>query len=316
MPTADDFKAKGNEAFKNKEFVKAAKIYRDAIALDPKSAVLYSNRAQCFLNMNDWSRAYRDTEAGLLLNPSGNIREKLLYRRGLAAKQIGEMEVASKSFEEVVQLDPLNRYAREELHKLLHLSRHKKPKSSDEVQIPLEVVDQLPPPFLNIAHDKEKVVTGDIDRPLANEVNSTIQELFGRQETKKESPTSRIAAVNFNEMPSMRHLKSLVNIPKEKKVEAYNLVNDMDNSTFKEMFSSTGVEPDFFDFYVESSLFALNNGGKPIAQILSTFQLFQSFPRFYIAVSMCPSSLISGLLAAVSRNLPKHGAAFQKLLSQ
>ncbi|OBA21714.1 hypothetical protein METBIDRAFT_26517, partial [Metschnikowia bicuspidata var. bicuspidata NRRL YB-4993] len=65
MPTFDEFKTEGNRAFAAGEYKRAAKIYRDAISQHGNHAVLYSNRAQCFLNLKNWDRAYKDAEAGL-----------------------------------------------------------------------------------------------------------------------------------------------------------------------------------------------------------------------------------------------------------
>lgn len=316
MPTADDFKAKGNEAFAKKEFLKAAKLYRDAIALDSTNPVLYSNRAQCFINLADWTRAYRDSEAGLVSNPNDKIRGKLLFRRGLCAKELGHIDIAIKSFEEVISLDPTNQYAQEELQLLLDSGKSKKAKSSKTVQIPLEVVQNLPHPFDNIVHSKECVINSDVHQPMKSEVNLAIEELFGSQEMDETLPSSKMTApVKFNEMPSMHLLKSLSNVPKEQKVGAYKLVTDLDDLTLKEMFFKTGVDSEFFDFYVESAIFAINSGNKPASRILSTLKLFQSLPRFSIVASMCPDFQKSGLLAAVEQNLPQHLTSFMSILS-
>lgn len=320
MPSADDFKAKGNEAFAEKKFLKAAKLYRDAIALDSSNPVLFSNRSQCFINLADWSRAYRDAEAGLLLNPNDKIKGKLLFRKGLSAKELGFTDVASLSFEEVVQLDPSNRSAQEELRLISGSVKSKKPKSSKEFQIPLEVVQTLPRPFDSIVHSTQidndvhssKIVSDD-GQQLGSQVNLAIEELFGSQNTQEES-SKKTDNLKFNELPSMYQLKSLANVPKEQKLGAYKIVTDLDESTLKEMFSNTGVDSEFFDFYVESAIFALSSGAKSPPQILSTLQLFRSLPRFSLVASMCPQSQISTLLVEIEKKLPQLASSFRDVL--
>ncbi|ODV58491.1 Tah1p ASCRUDRAFT_39122, partial [Ascoidea rubescens DSM 1968] len=63
---ADELKKEGNKAFSNKEYKKAAKLYRDAIRTNPQNPVLYSNRAMCFIKLEDWKRVISDCEKGLL----------------------------------------------------------------------------------------------------------------------------------------------------------------------------------------------------------------------------------------------------------
>ncbi|ODQ82472.1 hypothetical protein BABINDRAFT_30926, partial [Babjeviella inositovora NRRL Y-12698] len=62
---SDQLKELGRQAFVKQEYKKAAKIYRDAIKIDPTSPVLYSNRAMCFVKMEDWQRALDDCKKGL-----------------------------------------------------------------------------------------------------------------------------------------------------------------------------------------------------------------------------------------------------------
>lgn len=49
---ANRFKEQGNEAYKNKEYLKAIQLYSKAIELNPKDANYYSNRALCHFNLN------------------------------------------------------------------------------------------------------------------------------------------------------------------------------------------------------------------------------------------------------------------------
>lgn len=125
---AEILKKKGNESFKNCEYKKAAKLYRDAIVLDPSNPVLYSNRSMCFLKLKDWQRVLLDSNKGIQLcgnKPENNkTLVKLLYRKGLALLQIRNTadgdgnineKVARKAFEDGLRIDPGNSLIRKEL---------------------------------------------------------------------------------------------------------------------------------------------------------------------------------------------------------
>ena len=52
---ADRLRAEGNTLFAKKNFKGAYKKYTEALKVDDKNAVLYSNRAACSLGMNRYS---------------------------------------------------------------------------------------------------------------------------------------------------------------------------------------------------------------------------------------------------------------------
>uniref|UniRef100_A0A5S6QSF2 TPR_REGION domain-containing protein n=1 Tax=Trichuris muris TaxID=70415 RepID=A0A5S6QSF2_TRIMR len=68
-------KERGNEYFKNKNYVEAAKLYTEALKTCPATfsqqrAVFYGNRAACFANMNKPSMAIEDCNMALTLEPT------------------------------------------------------------------------------------------------------------------------------------------------------------------------------------------------------------------------------------------------------
>lgn len=115
MNWAEQLKIEGNKAYKNNEYKKAAKIYRDAIHIDVYNPTLYSNRAQCFLHLGDYERALKDTTSGLKLGNSGRVTVKLNYRQGMALLGLGRLQDAEVAFWNVLLLDPQNERAREQL---------------------------------------------------------------------------------------------------------------------------------------------------------------------------------------------------------
>lgn len=152
MPTAEELRKQGNQAFTSNNYAAAIEFYTRALELDKYNAVMLSNRAQCFLSLHKWEDAYSDAEQGLACNPEARIRVKLLFRKGVAAKNLNQEDTAVQSFHEVLQLDPENKAALKEMQTLPPRSKTKKIKASVEIPIPLEFVDQLPTTFENIVN--------------------------------------------------------------------------------------------------------------------------------------------------------------------
>jgi stress-induced-phosphoprotein 1 len=63
-------KEQGNEHFKKSEFVQAQECYSEAIARDPKNHLYLSNRATCYIKMNEMELALKDLDACIKLDPT------------------------------------------------------------------------------------------------------------------------------------------------------------------------------------------------------------------------------------------------------
>ncbi|EDK42350.1 hypothetical protein LELG_00528 [Lodderomyces elongisporus NRRL YB-4239] len=173
MTLAEELKLEGNKAFQLKQYKKAAKIYRDAIQLDLYNPVLYSNRAQCFLNLQDYERAYRDTVSGLNLsgNQTKQLTIKLQYRKGLALKGLQRWAKAKIAFDDVLKLDPNNQAAKNELDQLANIASDAietetttaaiadRCKNGDElrqdINIQVEKVYTLPQKFTDLLNNRQ-----------------------------------------------------------------------------------------------------------------------------------------------------------------
>lgn len=59
---ANEFKALGNEAFKNKNYDDAIKYFTQAIENNPNDHVFYSNRSGSYLNNGDYDKALEDAD--------------------------------------------------------------------------------------------------------------------------------------------------------------------------------------------------------------------------------------------------------------
>ncbi|EDO46640.1 predicted protein [Nematostella vectensis] len=66
----EGLRLRGNQYFKDKQFKQASVFYTKAINLKPFDAVLYSNRAQTYLNTTQFREALSDARRAICLNPT------------------------------------------------------------------------------------------------------------------------------------------------------------------------------------------------------------------------------------------------------
>ncbi|KFM24077.1 STIP1-like protein [Auxenochlorella protothecoides] len=81
------YKARGNEEYAKRNFLKAAALYTHGLQADPKNATLYSNRSAALLNLNKVTKALADAEACISLRPDW---DKGYFRKGLALEAAGK----------------------------------------------------------------------------------------------------------------------------------------------------------------------------------------------------------------------------------
>lgn len=67
---AEDFKDRGNASFQAGNIQEAISLYTQAIELDPDNYIYYSNRSAAYMKADSKSKALKDAERCLELNPS------------------------------------------------------------------------------------------------------------------------------------------------------------------------------------------------------------------------------------------------------
>lgn len=108
----DDLKKKGNEALGQQKYQEAIEFYTQAIQLDPKNHVLYSNRSAAHAQMKKYEEALADAEVTVKLNPTWS---KGFSRKGAALAYLKRHEDAVKAYEEALRLDPNNEQLNKDL---------------------------------------------------------------------------------------------------------------------------------------------------------------------------------------------------------
>jgi|EP00908_Phaeocystis_cordata_P026935 tetratricopeptide (TPR) repeat protein len=109
---AEEAKALGNAAFKAKNFKEAVEHFTTAIASDPKSHVLYSNRSAANAALEEYKAALLDANKCIDLSPDW---AKGHSRRGAAYVGLKNWRAALGAYEAGLALDPENANMKEEL---------------------------------------------------------------------------------------------------------------------------------------------------------------------------------------------------------
>lgn len=102
----DDFKAKGNEAFKAKKFEAAIDWYTKAIEVDPNceaAGALYSNRAASWQSLGKYEKARKDSDDCIRVRPDWL---KGYFRKDVALESLTQLDDAQKAFQQALKVEP------------------------------------------------------------------------------------------------------------------------------------------------------------------------------------------------------------------
>ncbi|XP_075627754.1 protein unc-45 homolog B [Balearica regulorum gibbericeps] len=111
-------KEEGNKYFQASDYEKAVQSYTQAIKLNKDKAlqaVLYRNRAACFLKKEEYAKAASDASRAIDINASDI---KALYRRSQALEKLGKLDQAFKDAQKCATLEPRNKNFQETLRRL------------------------------------------------------------------------------------------------------------------------------------------------------------------------------------------------------
>lgn len=102
-----ELKQKGNLLFTDEEFEKAVSIYTEALEVCPKSeskhvAVLFSNRAACYVRMKDYPQAIKDCTSALEID---RCYIKARLRRAQTYECEEKLEDALEDYKKILELD-------------------------------------------------------------------------------------------------------------------------------------------------------------------------------------------------------------------
>ncbi|XP_077808715.1 RNA polymerase II-associated protein 3 isoform X1 [Macaca mulatta] len=108
-------KEKGNKYFKQGKYDEAIDCYTKGMGADPYNPVLPTNRASAYFRLKKFAVAESDCNLAIALNRSYT---KAYSRRGAARFALQKLEEAKKDYERVLELEPNNFEATNELRKI------------------------------------------------------------------------------------------------------------------------------------------------------------------------------------------------------
>ncbi|XP_029430066.1 dnaJ homolog subfamily C member 7 isoform X2 [Rhinatrema bivittatum] len=109
---AETFKEQGNLYYANKDYNEAYNFYTKAIDAAPKNASYYGNRAATLMMLGKFREALEDAQQAVRLDDSfvrGHLRE------GKCHLSLGNAMAACRCFQKVIDLEPENTQARQEV---------------------------------------------------------------------------------------------------------------------------------------------------------------------------------------------------------
>ena len=124
--------AKGNKAYKEQEFDKAAAEYKNALQVAPGSNIARFNLGNAIFRTNNPAEAEKVFDETIERNHSPQLTASAWYNKGVALTSQKKLEESIKAYKQVLRLNPSDTLARENLVRALRELQQKQQKENDQ----------------------------------------------------------------------------------------------------------------------------------------------------------------------------------------
>lgn len=275
----------------------AINYYNKAIKLEANETY-FSNRAACYIKLEDWSNGLKSCNDGLCLGESSSsTRMKLFWRKGVCEKNLGMMEAARESFNKGLVIDPGNKVLQEELATTDRLSRQvwrdtrarrMASVTAGRKTVPVKVVDSLPNEW-----NEQLINTSNNDEGQLLRLNSTFSDADTVIDVVSKAPLT------------LPILIQLVRTPQSQRTPVYNYLFNIDANRLVKIHGRAGIEHDTIEFFLDAISAKRRDTGDPVwakqsINILSNLAICHRFSITHLFVSSDKIKRVFELLEKVS----------------
>uniref|UniRef100_A0A3B5L3C5 RNA polymerase II-associated protein 3 n=1 Tax=Xiphophorus couchianus TaxID=32473 RepID=A0A3B5L3C5_9TELE len=253
-------KDRGNAYFKEGKYEAAVECYSRGMEADAMNVLLPANRAMAFLKLDRYKEAEEDCTAAISLD---DTYSKAFARRGTARVALGKLQEAKEDFLRLLQLEPGNKQALNELQKL-------------------QTVCDVP---------KRSPVLSRV--PASRDAGQSVQE---ESTEAAEAPSSDVPPAPSNSFQLEADLRKLSKQPEA----VYRYLRQISPSAYGQIFQNS-LEPDLLN-QILRTLRDFFIGNELPTSILETLGGLAGVRRFDMAVMfMTPQEKKGGLLFILSQ---------------
>ncbi|XP_065191557.1 protein unc-45 homolog B-like [Sycon ciliatum] len=234
-PSMDDalrHKEEGNKFFSDGKYTEAISCYSCGLKCCPPNidlcAVLYRNRAACYLKKEQWKKAVSDSSAALVITPN---ESKALFRRAQAYEKLGKAAEAFRDVKLLLHVDPKNKAG-------IELASHLRNVVSAKVQSRESTEGAVSESFLELCKP-------DSDRATKLQMAKNIAILAGQEggaaKIFQNSGIPRILSIMNEDDVELAQplLRALASICEKHKARASAVVHEIGDDRFKKLISNT-----------------------------------------------------------------------------
>jgi stress-induced-phosphoprotein 1 len=225
----EELKTKANAAFSAGKNDEAIQLYTQAIGLDDKNHVLYSNRSAAYAKANKYEDALKDAEKCISLKPDFM---KGYSRKGAALSFLKRYDEAIKVYEEGLKIDPNNQQLLSDLetvrkdaeggaggfnffsdpqflNQIMNNPKARELLKDPEIQMLMKLMQQQPNNASLLNHPKMmKLISLALGLDTGDDNDSKMETDSPASSTKKETNTSSTSSKSTNNTSSSSTTKS------------------------------------------------------------------------------------------------------------